>query len=212
MKITDFLKIAANTFINFLKSKPFSRTNKNFKQNLALLIFLPLVLLFLFCSFRVTEFVLYTATGIGCIYAGSSIKKHNRNMEKNGIRTKAKIIDFHIVERQSNLRRTSMRQQKVKYYYPIILFTDLNSNSITQQMPDASSVPKKINDMIDILYLKKGDKYEVIDDTTWRKSYLPTILIIIGIYFLLQGISSAVLLKASHQTMEEEVLDNFISK
>jgi uncharacterized membrane protein len=212
MKITDFLKIVLNTFLNFLKSRPLSKTNKNFKQNLALLIFLLLFLLFTICSFRVSEVILTTAVGVGCIYAGISMKKHIRNMEKNGIRTKAKIIDFHIVERRSNLRLTSMRQRKVKYYYPIILFTDLNSNSITQKMPDASSTPKKINDTIDILYLKKENEYEVISNNTWRKSYIPIIFITIGIYFLLHGFSSATLLTTSPQSMEEEVLNDFLLK
>ncbi|MEN2412464.1 hypothetical protein [Flavobacterium mesophilum] len=202
MRITDFFKIILNAFVNFFKSKPFNRTNKNFKQNAALLIFLALSILFLSCSFRVSETILYMAMGIGCIYGGISMKKHIRNMETNGIRTKAKIIDFHIIERWSHFRKTRMRgRQKLKFYYPIIVFTDLNGNSITQQMPDANTNPQKINDLIDILYLKKENSYEILSNTKWRKSYLPLIFIIIGIYFLLHGFSSAILLIASSQNI-----------
>ncbi|WP_193845206.1 hypothetical protein [Flavobacterium hungaricum] len=192
MKITDFLKIFQTTFINFLKSKPLNRSNKNFKQNLALLIFLLSALLFVFSSFRVTEIVLSTAIEIGCIYAGISMKKHVHNMEKNGISAKAKIIDFHIVERWNNHHRIRREARKLKYYYPIIEFTDLNGDSVTQKMPDASTTPNKIDDLIDILYLKKENHYEVISDNNWRKSYLPIIFIIFGMYCLLHGLSSAI--------------------
>lgn len=113
------------------------------------------------------------------LFAGFYLRKTNNRIKTNGIKTKAKIIDF-VEERIKNGDGESYL-----YHFPIVSFTDRNGIETTQKL-DSSDKPKRINKMIDIIYVKKENEYEIIKDNDWWEKNLPMILLIGG--FLFSGI------------------------
>ena len=123
--------------------------------------------------------IIFFVVGSGFLYAGFYIRKTNRRIRANGIRTKAKIIDF-IEDRNKDAVGDSH-----VYHFPIVSFTDRNGIKTTQKL-DSSDNPKRINELIDIIYLKKENEYEIIKDNDWWEKNLPLILLTGG--FLFSGI------------------------
>lgn len=121
----------------------------------------------------------FLIVGVGFLYAGYYVRNSNRRIQANGIKTKAKIIDF-IEERSKDADGDSHL-----YHFPIVSFTDRNGIETTQKL-DSSENPKRINELIDIIYLKKDNEYEIMINSDFWKTYFPLIFIIGG--FLFSGI------------------------
>lgn len=121
----------------------------------------------------------FLVVGGGFLYTGFYFRNTNRRIKANGIKTKVKIIDF-IKEQIKDVDGDSY-----VYHFPIVIFTDRNGIETTQKL-DSSDNPKRINELIDIIYLKKGNEYEIIKDNDWWEKNLPIIFIVGG--FLFSGI------------------------
>lgn len=119
---------------------------------------------------------IFLIVGGGFFYAGYYIRKLNRRIEKNGIKTKAKIIDF------TEERMKDADGNSYLYHFPIISFTNQSGIAITQKL-DSSENPKKVNEFIDIIYLKKDNNYEIMINSDFWKRYFSMIFIIGGILF-----------------------------
>ena len=125
--------------------------------------------------------VVFLIVGSGFLFAGYSVRNSNRRIQENGIKTKAKIIDF-VEERTKDSDGYSQL-----HHFPIVRFTDRNGIETTQKL-DSSENPKKINKLIDIMYLKKDNEYEIMINNDFWKKYFPWIFIIGGFLFLGIGI------------------------
>ncbi|MFI1742967.1 hypothetical protein [Thalassobellus sediminis] len=123
--------------------------------------------------------IVFLIVGGGFLYAGFYIRNSNRRIQTNGIKTKAKIIDF--VEEESE----DADGYSTTYHFPIVRFTDKNGIETTQKL-NSSANPKKINQPIEIIYLKKDKEYEIMINSDFWKTYFPMIFIIGG--FLFSGI------------------------
>ena len=127
--------------------------------------------------------VIFLVLGSGFLFAGYFIRNSNRKIQANGIKTKAKIIDF--------VKTRSMDEGQdisfLYHYFPIVRFTDRNGIEITQKS-NWSANPKRINEIIDIMYLKEGNKYEIMINSDSHKEYFPMVFIISGFLFLGIGI------------------------
>jgi len=76
------------------------------------------------------------------------------------------------------LHKIRLNDSDVKY---------LEKNGIeTTQKLDSSANPKRINEPIDIIYLKKDNEYEIMINSEFWKTYFPMIFIVGG--FLFSGI------------------------
>ena len=184
MRILDFLKDEIIAKIKLSDNHPLKNTNKNYKKNLALLLFVLFILIFSIFGINTIMVII----GIAFVFAGFNIKNYTQSIEKNGIRVKAKIVDFEIVEKRETRQEVD---QIITYHYPIVAFKDLNGNTTTQKT-DSSTSSKEINDVIDIVYLKNGNEYQVMIDSNWRKSYFPICFIVIGFYLFLNGLLSII--------------------
>ncbi|MDT0622946.1 DUF3592 domain-containing protein [Croceitalea vernalis] len=123
--------------------------------------------------------IVFLIVGGVSLYAGFYVRNSNRRIQTNGIKTKAKIIDF-VEERSQDADGDSHI-----YHYPIVRFTDKNGIETTQKL-DSSENPKRINQPIEIIYLKKDEDYEIMINSDFWKTYFPMIFIIGG--FLFSGI------------------------
>ena len=126
--------------------------------------------------------IVFVIVGIGFCYVGFQIEIKNKLVLSKGIRTKAKIVGF--TERQIK----DADGESFLYYFPIIIFKDLNGSEITKQLGDSLS-PTQINKQIDIVYLEEKDDYFIIMIGDWWQINLPVILKIIGLLFLVFGIA-----------------------
>jgi len=125
--------------------------------------------------------IVFLIVGGGFLYAGFYIRNTNRRILTNGIKTKAQIIDF------KKERIKDADGESFEYHFPIVSFTDRNGIETTQKL-DSSENPKRINELIDIIYLKKENEYEIIKDNDWWEKNLPMILLIGGFLFSAIGI------------------------
>lgn len=123
--------------------------------------------------------IVFLIVGGGFLYAGFYVRNSNRRIQTNGIKTKAKIIDF-IEERNKDADGDSHI-----YHFPVVRFRDKNGIETTQKL-DSSANPKRINEPIDIIYLKKDNEYEIMINSEFWKTYFPMIFIVGG--FLFSGI------------------------
>lgn len=123
--------------------------------------------------------IVFLIVGGGFLYAGFYIRNSNLRIQANGIKTRAKIVDF--VEEESK----DADGYSNTYHYPIVRFTDKDGIETTQKL-NSSSNPKKINQPIEIIYLKKDNKYEIMINSEFWKTYFLMIFIIGG--FLFSGI------------------------
>ena len=125
--------------------------------------------------------IVFLIVGGGFLYAGFYIRNSNRRIQANGIKTRAKIVDF--VEEESE----DTDGYSNTYHYPIVRFIDKNGIETTQKL-NSSSNPKKINQPIEIIYLKKDSEYEIMINSEFWKTYFPMIFIIGGFLFFGIGI------------------------
>ena len=123
--------------------------------------------------------LVFLVVGFGFLYAGFYIRNINSRIQANGFKTKAKIVDF---EKE---RIKDADGDSYTYHFPIVSFTDRNGIETTQKL-DSNEKQERINEMIDIIYLKKENEYEIIKDNDWWEKNLPIILLIGG--FLFSGI------------------------
>ncbi len=130
-------------------------------------------------SKRYEEFIgafVFLIVGSGFLFTGLYVRNSNRRIQTNGIKTRAKIIDF--VEEHSK----DSDGYSQSYHFPIVSFTDQDGVHTTQKL-DSSANPERINELIDIIYLKKENEYEILINNNWWKNYFPLILIIGGLLF-----------------------------
>jgi len=120
--------------------------------------------------------IIFLIVGAGFLYAGLFLRNTNRKILANGTKTKAQIIDF------KKERIKDADGESFEYYFPIIRFTDQNGTERTQKL-DSSEKPKRINELIDIIYQKKENEYEIIKGNDWWEKHLPIILLIGGFVF-----------------------------
>jgi hypothetical protein len=120
-------------------------------------------------------FVFLTVGG-GFLFAGLYSRNRNNRILTNGVKTKAKIVDF--VEQRIEDVDGGYRL----CHFPIVNFIDRNGIETNQKL-DFSDNPKRINKLIDIIYLKKDNEYEIIKDNDWWEENLPIICIIGGFIF-----------------------------
>lgn len=109
-------------------------------------------------------------------FAGFYLRKSSYRIQTTGIKTKAKIVDF--VEEKI----TDADGYSNTYHFPIVRFTDRIGIETSQKL-DSSENPKRINELLDIIYLKNGDEYEVMINNKFCKSYFYLIFIIGGLLF-----------------------------
>ncbi|WOD42923.1 DUF3592 domain-containing protein [Hwangdonia lutea] len=124
--------------------------------------------------------IVFLIVGGGFIYAGIFVRNSNRRIQRNGIKAKAKIIDF-VEERIRDVDGDSYL-----YHFPIVSFTNQNGIITTQKL-DSSENPKKINEFVDIIYFRKDNEYEIMINNNFWKTFFPMIFIIGGIIFLAIG-------------------------
>lgn len=93
--------------------------------------------------------------GAGFLYARFYIRNSNRKIQKKGIKTKAKIVDFVKVSSKDADGLSHL------YHFPIVQFTNINRREVTQKL-DSSENPKRINQQIEIIYLNRNNKYEIL--------------------------------------------------
>jgi len=123
----------------------------------------------------------FLIVGGGFLYAGYYIRNSNRRIQTNGTKTKAKIIDF--IEEQSK----DTDGDSHIYHFPIVRFMDKDGIETTQKL-DSSANPKRTNEPIDIIYLKKDNEYEIMMNSNFWETYFPMIFIIGGFLFFGIGI------------------------
>jgi hypothetical protein len=138
------------------------------------------LLIVIFCVFFYNQNLLgglvFLVVGCGLLYAGFYFRNTNSRIKATGIKTKAKIVDF------KKERNNDAGGDSYEYHLPIVSFTDRNGVETTQKL-DSSENPKRINELIDIIYLRKENEYEIIKDNDWWEKNLPIILLIGGFIF-----------------------------
>ena len=123
--------------------------------------------------------LVFIVVGGGFLYGGLYFRNTNKRIKAHGVKTRAKIVDF-IEERMKDADGDSHL-----YHFPVVNFTDRDGIETNQKL-DSSDKPKRLNELIDIIYLKTDNEYEIIKDNDWWEKNLPMILIIGG--FLFSGI------------------------
>ena len=125
--------------------------------------------------------IVFSIIGGSFLYAGFYIRSSNRRIQRDGVKTKAKIIDF--VEERS----TDADGDSHIYHYPIVRFIDKNGIEATQKL-NSSANPKQLNQSIEIIYLKKDSEYEIMINSVFWKTYFPLIFILGGLLSSVIGI------------------------
>ncbi|WP_411768379.1 DUF3592 domain-containing protein [Winogradskyella sp. A3E31] len=120
--------------------------------------------------------IIFLIVGGGFLYSGFYIWNSNRRIQAGGIRTIAKIIGFK-EERSKDADGYSQ-----VYHFSIVKFTDNNGIERIQKL-NTSADPKRINQPIQIIYLKKDNEYEIIVNSEFWKTYFPMIFVIGGLLF-----------------------------
>jgi len=110
------------------------------------------------------------------LFVGFYFRKSSHRIQTTGIKTKAKITGF-VEEKIADADGNSNT-----YHFPIVRFTDRIGIETSQKL-DSSENQKRINELIDIIYLKNGDEYEVMINNKFWKSYFYLIFIIGGLLF-----------------------------
>ena len=128
----------------------------------------------------IVEFIFITV-GVGFFYFGYLIWNSNRRIQAKGTQTKAKIIDFVIEKSKDNGGYLKT------YHFPVVRFIDKNCITTTQKL-NTTTNPKRINELIDIIYLKNDSSYEIIINSKFYKTYFPIIFLIMGILYLIIGV------------------------
>lgn len=158
---------------------------KNYKQGIIFVFGIIIVILFIWINNNHNELVIPAAwflIGIGFLYRGFSFWKSSHEIKENGIKTVAKIIDYKTTSIGSN-------NSSKKSYYPIITFKNQNGTELTQELK-VSDTSRNLNKTIAIIYLKKGNDYEIIKDSKLWTVYYPMLYIGIGFCIIGAGVIS----------------------
>ena len=129
----------------------------------------------------ILEIILFTAFGIILVGTGVYLTIRNRYITTYGIKTKATIIRF--IKEQKRDSDGNINT----YHMPVVRFKDHHTGEPVEKQLTVSQSPKKSHQEIAIIYLKKGNRYEIIMNTTFWKSYFPMIFIGIGVLFIAMG-------------------------
>jgi hypothetical protein len=156
------------------------KTEKPHLRILRIIIPITYVVLFFFFRDKISVFV-FLGLGIAFSWVGLHIWFSNRKIRENGIKTKAEIIDF----TEEKIR--DVDRESHKHYFPIVQFTDRNGLQVTQKM-ETSANPKRLKKPMDIIYCKKDNAYEIIENNNFWNFYFPVIFISAGILSLGIGI------------------------
>ena len=160
------------------------KTEKSPFKILRIIIPITYAVLFFFFRDKIGAFAVLSL-GIAFCWIGLHIWLLNRKIKENGIKTRAKIVDF-AMEKVKDIDRESHR-----YYFSIVRFTDRNGHQVTQKM-ESSANPKRIKKLMDIIYWKKDNEYEIIENNRFWNFYFPIIFITAGILLLGFGIISII--------------------
>jgi hypothetical protein len=158
---------------------------KNNKQGIVFVFGIIIVILFIWINNNHNELVLPAAwflIGGGFLYRGFSFWKSSRDIKENGIKTDAQVIDYKTTSIGSN-------NSSKKSYYPIITFKNEDGKKLTQELK-VSDTSRSLNKTIAIIYLKKGNDYEIIKDSKLWTIYYPILYIAIGLFIIGGGVFS----------------------
>ncbi|PSG88226.1 hypothetical protein [Aurantibacter aestuarii] len=111
------------------------------------------------------------------IFLGLRLQKDNDDVIKHGIKTKAQVVNFikdFYVTRKGRMEIC---------YYPIIKFKNKNQIEITKKLEYHIS-QEYMNQFIKIIYLKRGDHYEITVDKKNKSFTFYHIFYIVGILFI----------------------------
>ncbi|WP_053990421.1 DUF3592 domain-containing protein [Mangrovimonas sp. TPBH4] len=125
--------------------------------------------------------LIFLICGVSFLYAGLRSRNTNKNIQTNGTKTKAKIIDF-----EEELAEDNEGFSRV-HHFPIVRFMDRNGIETTQKL-NSSENPKRLNELIDIIYVKKDNKYQIMIDSDYWMTFFPMTLIVGGILFSAIGV------------------------
>lgn len=156
---------------------------KNSKQFALLGIIVTTISLFVWVNNNHNELILpltWILVGSGFIFHGISLRKSNRVIEKNGINTKAEIIDYKTSKIGAN-----------KTYTPIIKFNNEHGDEITQELKQ-NDITRRVNCEIDIIYLFKNNEYEIIKGSSLWTIYYPIATFFIGSSIIAAGLFSMI--------------------
>lgn len=122
--------------------------------------------------------VLFSVIGVVFAAIGAYIMYRSNKIANEGIRTRAKIIDY-----ESEVDK-DMDGYETTYYYPILEFTDKNGN-IVKQKTDLASTSKIQTKSIEIFYLVEDGDYNIVMNTTLFRHILPWGFMTIGVFCML---------------------------
>lgn len=125
--------------------------------------------------------ILFSLIGIAFASLGFYLLFWNRKVEKNGIRTRAEIIDYSEGEMDFD-------DGKQIVFFPILKFTDKNGEVVTQKH-DSGEHKKLDSRFIEIYYLKNDTEYDILINTSGWKTYFPVGLIIFGLIFIVFAVA-----------------------
>ena len=100
-----------------------------------------------------------------------------------------KLTQLGFIMAHAHTGESAIEKLKDKAFYFILMDIELGkgiNGIVTTQKLDSSENPKRINELIDIIYLKKGNEYQIMINSEFWKTYFPMIFIIAG--FLFSGI------------------------
>lgn len=124
--------------------------------------------------------ILFLIIGIGFSLVGYHLLFWNRRLEKNGIKTRAEIIDY-------SKENVEFSEGKKTIYFPILKFTDRNGKVVIQKHDSGEHIKLK-SGFVEIYYLKKQNEYEVLINNDGWKTYFPIGTIVFGMVFLIIGV------------------------
>lgn len=125
--------------------------------------------------------ILFSAIGAATAAIGVYFIIKNNRVVKNGIQTRAKIVDYEVkIDNDTDGYRTT-------YYYPIIEFIDRKGNKVKQKV-DTGSTSKIKAQTIEIFYILEGKEYNIVLNTFVFRYLLPWGFLVIGAFFVLFAI------------------------
>ncbi|MDO6761665.1 hypothetical protein Q4566_15770 [Tamlana sp. 2_MG-2023] len=105
--------------------------------------------------------------------------KKSYDFRKKEISEKALIIGFNeefIVEEKNS--------DSYFNYMPIVAFIDKSGKEIIQEL-DSSRNNERLNEHINIIYLKTVDGYDILVDHKWERTYFPLAIVSFGILLMI---------------------------
>lgn len=103
----------------------------------------------------------------------------HQSIQKNGIRTISKIVDIKKYTDNSSLADSGPRTS----IYPIVEFITKNGEKVTSELNQGKG-NYQIGQNVNIIYLKKGKKYDIVTNSNLWLIKFPIGMIIIGLIIL----------------------------